>query len=202
MDSPAVPDDPRCEPAFRHHRRSRRWRGHDYGQPGSVFLTLCTFERACLFGEIVDGRMHLNGAGRIAERCWLEIPRHFPQASLDRFVIMPNHVHGIIRIQGQSAATPSPTPVRMVGAKNLSPLPDPHAPFASPSRTIGSIVRGFKIGVTKWIRQHTDIHCVWQRNYFDHVVRDDASLDRIRGYIAGNPAHWEDDPENPQASPP
>ena len=134
---------------------------------------------------------------------------------------MPNHIHGIVWIVDDAfvgAKNVSPEPnTGNTGAKNVSPEPNtgntgakdfsplrgmPRAAsratvFRSPSKTVGSIVRGFKIGVTKWIRANTDIHDVWQRNYYEHIVRDDDDLNRIRLYIAGNPARWDEDSENP-----
>ena len=94
----------------RHHRHSLRLKDFDYSQTGAYFLTLCTQKRACLFGDVVDGEMRLNDAGRVVEQCWLEIPNHFPRLDLDAFVVMPNHVHGILVI------TDGP-----VGAKDFSP---------------------------------------------------------------------------------
>jgi REP element-mobilizing transposase RayT len=127
------PHDPqRC-----HHRRSIRLRGYDYSQVGAYFITICTHERICLFGEVVDGEMRLNNAGRMVEQCWNEMPTHFPHVKLDEYVIMPNHVHGILVI------------TVAVGAISFSPLQMPHGT----SKTIGSVIRGFKIGVTKWFRQ-------------------------------------------------
>ncbi len=172
-----MPYDPR-----RHHRRSIRLKGYDYARAGAYFVTLCTKDRACLFGDIVDGLMVLNEAGRVVEECWNDIPAHFHQIILDAFVVMPNHIHGILRI------------VDAVGAKDVSPLPSRRP---GTSNTIGSVIRGFKIGVTKWMRANTDIQELWQRNYYEHVIRDESSLRRIREYIAKNPASWADDEENP-----
>jgi len=175
----------------KYHRRSIRLKGYDYSQAGAYFLTICTHGRECLFGEIVDGEMRLNDAGLFVKQCWFDIPRHFPHAELDAFVVMPNHVHGIIVITDS------------VGAKDFSPLfsplPATHTPLISPPRTIGSIVRGFKIGATKWFRTNTDISIVWQRNYYEHVIRDEADLHRIRQYITDNPMCWAEDEENPLA---
>lgn len=175
------------------HRRSVRLQDYDYSQNGAYFVTVCTQERACLFGEIVDGAMQVNEAGRMLEQCWLAIPHHFPHVDLDAFVVMPNHAHGIVII-GDS-------PVR---AKNLSPLPNTNRPMqrslGTPSNSIGSIIRGFKIGVTKWFREKTDTHAVWQRNYYEHVIRSEESLIRIRQYIQDNPARWAFDRENPAAA--
>ena len=178
----------RYEP-HRHHRRSIRLRGYDYTQDGVYFVTVITQNRSCLFGELAGETMCLNPAGRVAEECWRAVPDHFPHVELDEFVIMPNHVHGIIRI---------------VGAKNFSPLqPDSvtlhgGTTFRSPTRTIGSVVRGFKIGVTKWFRTNTEIQKVWQRNYYEHIIRNEAALTRIRQYTKENPARWAEDDENPK----
>jgi len=184
-----MPYDPQ-----RHHRRSIRLPGYDYTQPGAYFITIVTHQRMPLFGDIVDGEMRLNDAGRVVEGCWLDIPSHFPHVALDAFVIMPNHVHGILWI----VETPPTGTTGAVGAKNFSPLPANAAtrPHGT-SKTIGSVVRGFKIGVTKWFRQHTTIYTVWQRNYYEHIIRTDDALARIRDYIQSNPQRWADDQENP-----
>jgi putative transposase len=174
-----------------HHRRSIRMKGYDYSWPGAYFITICTHDRECLFGDVKEGKMCLNEAGDMVERCWLEIPIHFPHVELDTFQVMPNHIHGIIAI------------ARSVGAKNFSPLPilkdSKDTPFQSPSRTIGSIVRGFKIGVTGWFRKNSDIFVIWQRNYHEHIIRNEKSLEHIREYIINNSMHWECDRENPCA---
>ena len=160
-------------------RRSIRLKSYDYAQAGAYFITVCAQGRECLFGECADGKFNFNEAGQFVKQCWFDIPRHFPHAELDAFVVMPNHVHGIIVITDS------------VGAKHFSPLP------RGTSKTIGSIVRGFKIGVTKWFRINTDIFTVWQRNYYEHVIRNEESLNRIREYIQNNPARWAEDEENP-----
>ena len=180
-------------PTEKHHRRSIRLKGHDYGKAGAYFVTICTYDRGFLFGQFVNGKLILNETGRMVEQCWNDIPAHFPYVELDEFVVMPNHVHGILLI------------TEPVGAKNLSPpTPPPTPPLPSQqrqrpgtSKTIGSIIRGFKIGVTKWTREHTLIHDVWQRNYYEHIIRDEADLSRIREYIVSNPARWDEDDENP-----
>jgi REP element-mobilizing transposase RayT len=165
----------------KHHRRSIRLRDYDYSQAGVYFITLCTQNRKCLFGEISDGQMVLNDAGRVADKCWCDIPVHFPRVELDEWVIMPNHVHGILFIVDIT-----------VGAKNFSPLPPTGRPLGT-SKTIGSIIRGFKIGVTKWMRQNNVIHDVWQCNFYEHIIRGENALNRIREYIIYNPMRWEED---------
>ena len=163
-----------------HQRRSLRLAGFDYGREGAYFVTICTHDRTCLFGEIVNGEMRLNVAGQVAATCWLDIPAHFPHVRLDTYTIMPNHVHGIIWIDAHPVAVPP-------GALVLR----------SPSKTVGSIVRGFKIGVTKWVRANMDVRDVWQRNYYEHIIRNEAALNRVHQYIMDNPARWAEDPENP-----
>jgi REP element-mobilizing transposase RayT len=196
----------------KHHRRSIRLQGYDYSQPGIYFITLCTYNRECLFGEILNGEMRLNEFGKMTNQCWLEIPNHFPQTELDEFVIMPDHIHGIIILNDIVGAKNVGTKIvgvqnvgtKIVGAKNFSPLPMPTpipiptperniTPFRSPSKTIGSIIRGFKIGVTKWFRQNTDIYVVWQRNFYEHIIRNEVELNRIRQYIIDNPKKWKTD---------
>lgn len=159
-----------------HNRQSTRQKGYDYSQAGLYFITMCCYERACLFGNIMNGSMVLNDAGKIANACWLEIPQHFPHVVLHEYVIMPDHVHGIIEFVGAKNRT--------VGAKNLSPP-------QSPSKTIGSVVRGYKIGVTKWMRQNTNVYHVWQRNYHDHIIQNKKSYHNISNYIKSNPTKWE-----------
>ena len=189
----------------KHHRRSIRLDGYDYSQPCIYFITLCTYNRECLFGEILNGEMRLNEFGKMTQQCWLEIPNHFPQTQLDEYIIMPDHIHGIIVLNDfvgvQNVGTKN-VGTKIVGAKNFSPLPMPTpeptreqniTPFRSPSKTIGSIIRGFKIGVTKWFRQNTDIYVVWQRNFYEHIIRNEDELNRIRQYIIDNPKKWKTD---------
>ncbi|WP_107788026.1 transposase [Nitrosomonas ureae] len=167
-----------------HRRKSIRLQGYDYSQAGAYFITICTHDRMPLFGEIVDGVMVLNTAGQIVEKCWGAIPEHFPQVTLDEFVIMPNHVHGIITIGTN------------VGANDYLPLPSNETPRPlqhGTSRTIGSMVRGFKIGITRWFRANTDIHTVWQRNYYEHIIRNEDAYLKIAEYIQTNPQRWETD---------
>ena len=165
-----------------HHGRSIRLKGYTYSEAGLYFVTICTRSHVCLFGKVRQGEMILNEYGGIAEQCLLAIPDHFPDAKIHQFVVMPNHIHCIIEITVRANDS---SPVR---ANDYSPLP-PHGT----SKTIGSIVRGFKIGVTKWFRENTDIHTVWQRNYYEHIIRNERSLYQISEYIQTNPLKWQDD---------
>jgi REP element-mobilizing transposase RayT len=173
-----------------HHRQSIRLRDYDYSKEGMYFVTICAKNHECVFGSIVGGAMQKNDVGHAVERYWNEIPQHFPHVGLDVYVIMPNHLHGIV-IVGANNHSPSLPPV----------LKRPPRPATSgTSKTLGSIVRGFKIAVTKWMRSNTAIPDVWQRNYLEHVVRDESELERIREYIQNNPAQWEMDRLNPMFS--
>lgn len=187
-----------------HHRRSIRLQCYDYSQAGALFVTICTNNRENLFGHIVDGAMQLNNAGQTVERCWIDIPAHFPHVELDEFVVMPNHVHGII-VLTDAVTTVGAKDLwtkdrakdiwaKNIWAKNISPL---QGRPTGTSGTIGSIVRGFKVGVTKWYRQQNTIHEVWQRNYWEHIIRNETERDRFREYIRNNPARWELDKLNP-----
>lgn len=243
-----------------HHRKSIRLKGFDYSQAGLYFVTICCFNKECLFGEIKDSIMYLNQAGKIADKCWLDIPSHFPNVILHEHIIMPNHIHGIIELDIPVGAknispdiideidleakniSPDSTVENNVGAKNLSPdssvenkvetknnspdlmiehiSPDKideingatnltnkndekdnraknisplQDTFRSPSKTIGSVIRGFKIGVTKWMRQNTEIYDVWQRNYYEHIIRNQYSCELIADYIKNNPSKWNED---------
>ncbi len=172
----------------RHHRHSMRLQGFDYTQEGAYFVTACLQDRACLFGDISDGKMILNDAGLMAEKCWNEIPAHFPHIELDEFVVMPNHIHGIIVLHdGRGTACRAPTAER----------------FGKPvAGSLSTVIRSFKSAVTKCFNESRNVsgHRIWQRNYYEHIIRDDASLNLIRQYIIENPSRWAEDEENPARS--
>lgn len=177
----------------KHHRRSIRLKGYDYTRVGAYFVTIVTKNRVCLFGEMVNGEMVANEYGVIVRECWLAIPDHFPHAALDEFIVMPNHVHGIVVLNETTT----------VGARHAVPLHNPTSQqreqFGKPvAGSIATIVRSFKSAATKRINEHrgTPGAPVWQRNYFEHIIRSEDSLNRIRKYIADNPARWGYDCEN------
>ncbi len=174
-----------------YHRRSIRLKGYDYTQPGAYFVTLCTHERVHLFGHVVDGVMRLDELGEIARQCWLAIPDHFPHAQLDEFVVMPNHVHGIIWIVGARHAVPLQSPARETMEQFSKPVPG----------SIPTLIRSFKSATTKRINQHrrTLGATVWQRNYYEHIIRNEQTLNAIRQYIHDNPLRWHLDRYNADA---
>ena len=179
-----------------HHRRSIRLKGYNYAQAGFYFITICCQDRACLFGDVVDGEMKLNDSGKIANGCWMEIPDHFPNAVLHKHIVMPNHIHGIIELKSESVGTENFPPHKNVANDTVGT--NNHSSLRSPSKTIGSIIRGFKIGVTKWMRQNTDVYDVWQRNYYEHIIRNEQSYQTITKYIINNPLKWAEDKFNTQ----
>ena len=171
----------------------------DYGWNAAYFVTICTQNRECWFGNVVNGLMDSSPIGHIANSCWHEIPNHFPFVVLGAHIVMPNHVHGMVIIDkpddGQNDG-------RNVGTQNFASLQPGAAPsskckkpknqFGPQTKNLASIVRGFKIGVTKNARQ-INPNFAWQPRYHDHIVRDDQSFERITGYIFNNPAKWRED---------
>ena len=180
----------------RHHRRSIRLKGYDYSQAGAYFITLCTQDRACLFGRVVNGEMRLNDAGRMVLAEWNRLPERFPQVVLDAFVVMPNHVHGILVI-----TDPAPTAGATVGA-TVGATPTVGATtWVAP--TVGNIIGAFKSRVTvEYIRGVKTSGWppfrgrLWQRNYYEHIIRNERALNAIRRYILENPLRWHLDREN------
>lgn len=169
-----MPFDPQ-----RHHRRSIRLRDYDYSQAGAYFVTLVTFQRTEIFGTIVDGTMILNTAGQLVATSWLDLEQQFPGVALDEFIIMPNHLHGVIFLQepGKSAPMNGVTLGRIIGAlKSLS---------------LQKLIAAVHNGEVEEFPGK-----VWQRNYYEHVIRNDRDLNAIREYIQDNPLRWELDQEN------
>jgi REP element-mobilizing transposase RayT len=171
-----------------HQRRSIRLPGYDYTLAGAYFITICTAGRECLFGDVSDGAMMLSPAGRIVEEQWLRSASLREELALDAFVVMPNHVHGIVMLADQ--------PPR-VGARGARPSRQLHLPGGS----VGAFVSGFKASATRHVSQlRGGTASVWQRNYYEHVIRDDRSLNRIREYIYDNPRRWMEDEYHPNAT--
>jgi REP-associated tyrosine transposase len=177
----------------KHHRRSIRINGYDYTQPGGYFATIVTYQRDYLFGEIINEEMQLNALGTVVDEYWRAIPEHFSNVELDAYVVMPNHVHGIIVINENGMATNSSP---FVGARHASPLPRGVKPHS-----VGAIVGSFKSVVTKRIGRELKATGIWQRNYYEHVIRNHEDWDRIHRYIESNPSMWADDEENPMKHP-
>ena len=233
-----MPYDPQ-----KHHRRSIRLKGYDYARAGAYFLTIVTQHRECRFGEIVNGEMRLNEAGRMAEKWWLELNHKFPTVDADEYVVMPNHFHGVVVLgaHDEPGARDEPGAHDQPGAHVGAPLPDdvtdmvdvgadlrvspnprdnptPHGnPAAHDENGDAHVGRDAHVGaplptIVQWFKTMTTNEYIrgvkqlgwppfpgklWQRNYYEHIIRDETALDRIRQYIANNPARWLNDAENP-----
>ncbi|MEK7279529.1 MAG: transposase [Nitrospirota bacterium] len=168
-----------------HRRRSIRQKEYDYATIGAYFVTICTYKRECIFGDILDGKMQSNEFGHIVEMEWLKTPIIRSNIALDGFVVMPNHFHGIMVINECRGV--------------LQYAPTRQHEFRSPSQTIGAIIRGFKSAATKTINELRDTLGlpVWQRNFFEHIIQKEEELYRIREYINNNPLQWAEDENNP-----
>jgi putative transposase len=158
-------------------RHNLRLTNYDYSLQGSYFITICTSDKQCLFGQIVDSKVKLNPFGIIVESVWKEIPLHYPDINNDVFIVMPNHIHGIITIHEGKRAGSKP----------------------APTRPLSEIVRAFKTYSSRGINElrHSQGVSVWQRNYYEHVIRNENDYHEIGEYIYYNPAKWETDSENP-----
>jgi len=204
------------------NRHSIRLKKYDYSQTGLYFVTVCSYNKKNIFGEIEDGEVYMNDTGVMADECWQTIPRHFTNTVLHEYIIMPNHVHGIIEIIKPAGARHFSPNIEHISfktqtqnstihndviftdrarmnamngagskrAKDVSPLRQ-----CGTSQTVGSIVRGFKIGVTKWLRNNLPEYypknkSVWQRNYYEHIIRNEPSYQNITNYIINNPSTW------------
>jgi len=176
------------------HRRSIRLAKYDYARAGAYFVTICSNNREYLFGRMADGAVLLNAFGDPAVHEWLRTTAVRHNVSLDAFVLMPNHLHGIIIITNENGDTPA---VRSGDAAGRPYMPN-RARGPSPG-SIGAIIGQFKAATTNRINvlRGTPGAPVWQRNYYDHIIRDEGELNEIRQYIAGNPATWETDENNP-----
>ena len=173
--------------------KSARLQNWDYGWNGAYFITICTQNRKHFFGEIVNSKMQLSEIGMFAEKYWYEIPQHFPFVKLGAFVVMPNHIHGIIIIEKTNEERNVDVDVDVdvdVETQNFASLSSPSKnKFGPQSKNLASIVRGYKIGVTKNAKKIDSIW-QWQSGYYDHIIRDDKSFKRISEYIIDNPIKW------------
>jgi REP element-mobilizing transposase RayT len=168
-----------------HYRQSIRLKEYNYSQPGEYFVTICTYEKKCVFGKIIEEKIILSPLGEIAKKCWEEIPEHFPNVRLDEYMIMPNHVHGIIVItKRRDLINQIPTEINFPLMKN-------------PKMTLGKIIRNYKARSTKYIHDSGYVDFQWQSLFYDRIVRGDKELNNIRNYITDNPLKWYLDEENP-----
>ncbi len=215
------------------NRKLNRLKGYNYSRAGCYFITICTKNREHFFGKIINGRIVFSDIGKITKKCWQEIPTHFPNTKLDQFIIMPNHIHGIVIIHnvGNNDYC-SDDGNENVGNNDYCSPRSLRQPWQTKwARSLSSVVRGFKIGVKNWYRDNNAVgnknfcshyqnnnhysryqnnnhysryqnknyysqQFAWQKSYYDHIIRDEKSLNRIRQYIINNPLKWERDRNN------
>jgi len=168
------------------YRKIIRLKDYDYSSAGYYFVTIVSYKRKNIFGEIIDGQNNLNPLGIIVEKTWREIPAHFPYIEVDSHIVMPNHFHGILIISEIRA--------QHVRAQHAEPLRETKA------QPLGLIIRSFKSAVTK--RVH-DLGLfigekIWHRNYYEHIIRDEEDYQSIAEYIETNPLNWQYDHDNPE----
>ncbi len=204
-----------------YNRRTIRLQNYDYTQPGFYFVTICTYKKKWMFGEIVNDEMHLNDVGKVIQSTWNTLPGRFPHVELDEYVIMPNHIHGIIIIEETSIRTPkvsnssklperfkqymhandaiisaSVPPPHPVGRDKSGPYDASRLHYTSTLPALDEIVRTFKAVSTHGVRLSEKPNFAWQSRYYEHIIRNDKELDRISEYIANNPARWAEDSLN------
>ncbi|MGH3089021.1 MAG: transposase [Rubrobacteraceae bacterium] len=168
-------------------------RNYDYSCAGAYFVTVCAVDQGRLFGEVSDGEMEENDYAEAVRHCWEDLPDHYPHAALDAFVIMPNHIHGIVVLTGRS---PVPTDGERADDERAGFKPAPTG-GAPPRHGLPEIVRALKTYSARRINalRGTPGAAVWQRGYYEHVVRDERDMERIREYIVSNPRNWQKDRE-------
>ncbi|MCC5629383.1 transposase [Nostoc sphaeroides] len=174
----------------RYRVESTRLPNRNYAANGSYFVTICTSDRLHFFGDVITGNMQLSTIGEIAQQFWAEIPNHFAYTYTDIYVVMPNHVHGIIVID-------RPTNVETHHGASLALADDEFNKFSPLKRnSLQAIINAYKSSVTRWCRKNGYEDFAWQPRFYDHIIRADGSLDRIREYIINNPIKWDKDKNN------
>lgn len=188
----------------KHHRRSIRLPNYDYAQPGAYFVTIVAWHRQCLFGEVVNEEMILNEAGKIVQWEWLELAKRSRYIELGAYIVMPNHFHGNLIFHEHVGATRPELTNAPSGKVSLPPMtmkgidgsPLPRGPKPA---SLGAIVAQFKSRVTKRLWKMSSLKgiSIWQRNYYEHVIRNEKDLQNKTDYIEANSMLWNEDDENP-----
>ncbi len=151
-------------------------------------MTICTRNHTRCFGEVLGEKMRLNATGMIAQECWLVIPGHFPNTDIDEFIVMPNHIHGVLIIGGDNNSERD---------AYMRPLQSKRQNIDRSKMVLPKIIQGFKSSVTRNVRKHRGKNAFgWQRSFYDHIIRNEENLNHIREYIRNNPLKWEFDRYN------
>jgi REP element-mobilizing transposase RayT len=179
----------------KYRSKSIRLPNRNYAANGYYFITICTSQKICYFGNIINHQMQLYSVGKIAQKFWLEIPQHSKHTYLDEYIIMPNHIHGIIVINNpDNLCRDVPWNVPTSNDDNLSQIMSELSPK---SGSLSAIIRSYKSSVTRWCKQNNYNNFAWQPRFYEHIIRNDGSLDNIRKYIINNPLKWSKDKNNP-----
>ncbi|MFH5833848.1 transposase [Halalkalibaculum sp. DA384] len=184
------------------YRKSIRLKGWDYRNPGLYFVTICTKDRQHHFGEIRDGIMGLSVPGCLAWHYWRQIPSHQSNVVLDEFVVMPNHLHGIVGIEFQEADSKD-QPVGTLHAtspQDEDEVQDEMSSISPDAGSLSTIIRSYKSAITRWCNRNGHEYFAWQSRFYDHIIRNEKALHRIRKYILNNPLRWQIDRENPNSN--
>ncbi len=184
----------------KYRAKSIRLKYYDYRSHGYYFVTICTHEKICYFGDIDQEKVRLSPLGKIAEKFWLEIPQHFDFVEIDSFIIMPNHVHGIFIIKKNQF---NPHDVENLHARSLPKRSLPEiseddlskimSDISPKKGSLSSVIRSYKSAVTRWSKLNNYDSFKWQSRFYEHIIRDEESLNNIREYILNNPIKWEED---------
>lgn len=184
------------------NRKSIRLKGWDYRNPGLYYVTICTNNRQHHFGEIRDGIMGLSIPGCVAWHFWCDLPHHHPNVVLDEFIVMPNHLHGIVGITSKNDNEPPKPVVGTLHATSLRNDPPEQnsgnrmSDISPKSGSLSVILRSFKSAITRWCNSHDYEYFGWQERFHDHIIRNEQSLNKIRRYIRDNPFQWDIDRNN------
>ena len=191
------------------NRKVIRLKGYDYSLAGAYFVTICTFMRKCSLGRVRDGMVVLSAIGRQANEFWEQIANHHNNVQIDEFIVMPNHIHGITMIiendahcRGVQLNAPDRSagnPIHSSRGVYLN-APTHHVRISPRKNTLSVIIRTHKATLTNWCRHNGFGHFRWQRNYYEHIIRNEKELCRVREYIQNNPVNWELDRENPSST--
>ncbi|ELS00496.1 hypothetical protein Xen7305DRAFT_00001970 [Xenococcus sp. PCC 7305] len=171
---------------------STRLSNYDYSANGYYFVTICTHQKYCYFGNIINAQMQLSQLGKIAQKHWQDIPNHFNDVYIDEYVIMPNHVHGIVVINKPDKHRRD-VACYVSTATNDDDINQTMSKLSPEPGSLGVIIRSYKSSVTRWCRQNDDDIFRWQPRFYENIIRDQKSLNNIRRYIINNPAKWLED---------
>jgi REP element-mobilizing transposase RayT len=184
----------------KYRTKSIRLPDYDYRKNGGYFVTICTQNRICCFGNIKNNQVQLSSIGKIAQQSWIEISKHFNYVYIDAFIIMPNHIHGVIIIDqpSQNIAIDSHRDItRKVSTNDVDYVSQTMSQLSPKAGSLSVIIRSYKATVTRRCKQNSIDNFSWQPRFYEHIIRDQSSLDKIREYIINNPIKWHEDQNNP-----